>query len=204
MCLLVSNYAEHGERAKERPHLIPTDFPRDMRGLFLTPVEQADADDLVLVLKCFEKVNKVLQGQGKTKKTPRLTVTQARKVMDRLIQRLPKHNFTKLMWTVLLSQNPTWEKAIMKLQNNREDMLIAAEIREVKRYSIDAKAAVNVDDDESGDDNNDDDFNVVKILDAQEKEVAARSNKSKYRCTKHILTTSTVVECLFSRAKLIL
>ena len=44
----------------------------------------------------------------------------------------------------------------------------------------------------------------MEILDAQEKEVAARSNKSKCRCTKHILTTSTVVECLFSRAKLIL
>ena len=42
------------------------------------------------------------------------------------------------------------------------------------------------------------------MVPAREREVAARSNKSKYRCTKHILTTSTVVECLFSRAKLIL
>ena len=52
---------------KMRPLLIPTDLPRDMRRLFLTPVEKADADDLVLDLKCFEKVNKALQGQGKTK-----------------------------------------------------------------------------------------------------------------------------------------
>ena len=73
-----------------RPHLIPTDFPRDI----LPPVEQADADDLVLDLKCFEKVHKVLQDQGKTKETPRLTVAQARKVMNRLIQRFPQHNFT--------------------------------------------------------------------------------------------------------------
>jgi hypothetical protein len=47
-------------------------------------------------------------------------------------------------------------------------------------------------------------FNMMEILEAQEQETAARENKSKYRCTKHILTTSTVVECLFSRAKLIL
>ena len=42
------------------------------------------------------------------------------------------------------------------------------------------------------------------MVPAREREVAARSNKSKYRCTKDVLTTSTVVECLFSRAKLIL
>ena len=66
----------------------------------------------------------------------------------------------------------------------------------MKRYYIDAEAAV---DDESGDDNDDDDFNMIEILDAQE-----RGSCSQYRCTKHILTTSTVVECLFSRAKLIL
>ena len=188
---------------KMRPHLIPTDFPRDMRRLFLTPVEQADADDLMLDLKYFEMVNKALQGQGKTKETPRMTVTQVRKVMDRLIQRFPQHNFTKINMDSTLVIHPTWEKAIIKLQNNREDMLTAVETREVKRHYIDAEAAANADD-ENGDDNDDDDFNVMEILDAQEKEVAARSNKSKYRCTKHILTTSTVLECLFSRAKLIL
>ena len=74
----------------------------------------------------------------------------------------------------------------------------------MKRSYIDAEAAVNADDDKSGDDNDDDDFNVMEILDAQEKEVAACSNTSEYRCTKHILTTSTMVKCLFSRAKLIL
>ena len=112
--------------------------------------------------------------------------------------------FTKINVDSTLVTHPTWEKAIIKFQNNREDMLTAAEKREVKRYYIDAKAAVNADDDESGNDNDNDDFDVMEILDAQEKEVAARSNKSKYRCTKHILTTSTVVECLFSRANLIL
>ena len=90
-----------------------------MRELFRTPVEQADADDLVLDLKCFKMVNNVLQGQGKTKKTPRLTVAQARKVMDRLIQRFPQHNFTKINVDSPLVIHPTWEKAIIKLQNNR-------------------------------------------------------------------------------------
>ena len=54
-----------------------------------------------------------------------------------------------------LVNHPTWEKAIIKLPNNREDMLTTAEKREVKRYSIDAEAAVNAYDDESGDDNDD-------------------------------------------------
>ena len=55
-----------------------------------------------------------------------------------------------------------------------------------------ADAAMNAANEESGDgDNDDDDFNVI---DVQAKEVAARRNKSKYRCTKHILivTTSTL------------
>jgi hypothetical protein len=81
----------------------------------------------------------------------------------------------------------------------------------MKRYYLVDLANDDDDDDGDGnesndddDDDDDDDFNVMEILDAQEREVASRSNKSKYRCTKHILTTSTVVECLFTRAKLIL
>ena len=96
--------------------------------------------------------------------------------MDRLIQRFPQHNFTKINVDNTLVTHPTWEKAIIKLQNSIEDMLTAAEKRKVKRYYIDVEAAVNADDDESGDDNDDDDFNVMEILDAQEKEVSARSN----------------------------
>jgi hypothetical protein len=94
----------------------------------------------------------------------------------------------------------------IKLQNGREDMLTTAEKREVKRYYLVDLANDDGDGNESNDDDDDDDddFNVMEILDAQEREVASRSNKSKYRCTEHILTTSTVVECLFSRAKLIL
>ena len=88
---------------KLRPHLIPTDFPRDMRGLFLTPVEQADADDLVLDLKCFEKVNKALQGQGKTKETPRLTVPKRGRLWTDLFRDIHSITLLKLIWTVLLS-----------------------------------------------------------------------------------------------------
>jgi hypothetical protein len=186
-----------------RAHLIPANFPRDVRGLFLTPDEQDDANDLLSDLKCFEKVNKALQGQGKTKDTPRLTVAQSRKVLDALIKKFPIHVFTKINADSPLVTHPTWEKAISKLQNNREDLLSAAEKREVKRYLI-IDAVASDDDSDGKDDEDDDDFNVMEILEAQEKEAAARENKSKYRCTKHILTTSTVVECLFSRAKLIL
>ena len=78
------------------------------------------------------------------------------------MQRFPRHNFTKINMDSTLVTHPTWEKAIIKLQDNREDMLTAAEKREVKRYYIDAEAAV---DDESGDDNDDDDFNVMEVLD---------------------------------------
>ena len=48
-------------------------------------------------------------------------------------------------------------------------LLTAAEKCEVKRYYIDAEAAVSADDDESGDDNDDDNFNVMEIVDAREK-----------------------------------
>ena len=51
----------------------------------------------------------------------------------------------------------------------------------------------------------DDDFNVGDILFNQgEKEAEARLKKSRYRSTKHIFTSSVIVECLFSRAKMIL
>ena len=53
----------------------------------------------------------------------------------------------------------------------------------------------------------DDDFNVGDMrhsVQSEEKEAEARSKKSRYRSTKHIFTTSVIVECLFSRAKMIL
>ena len=59
----------------------------------------------------------------------------------------------------------------------------------MKRYLI-IDAVANADE---SDGDEDEDFNVMEILEAQEKETAARDNKSKYCCTKHILTTSTVL-----------
>ena len=47
-------------------------------------------------------------------------------------------------------------------------------------------------------------FDIEKIISNQEKEVEARSKKSRYRATEHIFTSSVIVECLFSRAKMIL
>ena len=44
-----------------------------------------------------------------------------------------------------------------------------------------------------------------KTLAVQEKMAASHCNQSKYRCNNnHILTKSAVVECLFSRAKIVL
>ena len=97
-----------------------------------------------------------------------------------------------------LVTHPVWESAIVKLQNNQEDRLTAAERREVKIYLLpDAPPEVH-------EGFGDDDFNVGDILFNQEKEAEARSKKSRYRSTKHIFTTSVIVECLFSRAKMIL
>ena len=186
-------------REKELRDDLPTAaFPREVRELFLNHAEQVDADELVKDLKTFEKVNKALQGQGKTKETPRLTVAQSRQVLDRLIARFPGHTFTKINATSSLVTHPTWEKAIIKLQNNQEDSLTTAEKNEVKIYRLpDAPPEVEPADDDDG-------FDVGSILESQQREVASRSSKSHYRSTKHIFPTSVIVECLFSRAKLIL
>ena len=89
----------------------------------------------------------------------------------------------------------------MKLQNNQEDRLTAAERREVKIYLLPDAPPSPPEVHEGFDD---DDFNVGDILFNQEKEAEARSKKSRYRGTKHIFTTSVIVECLFCRAKMIL
>ena len=76
--------------------------------------------------------------------------------------------------------------------------MTAAEKREVKRYLLpDASADEDIDED-------DDEFCVANIVAAQHKEVSSRIRKSRYRSTNHIPTTSVIVECLFSRAKIIL
>lgn len=188
-------------REKElRGDLLAANFSRDTKELFLSAVEQADADDLVTDLKFFEKANKALQGQGKTKETPRLTVAQSRQVLDKLMDRFPRHNFTKITKNGPLVTHAVWESAIVKLQNNQEDRLTAAEKREVKMYILpDATPEP-----EQNEELDDDDFNIGSILSNQEREAEARSMKSRYRSTKHIFTTSVIVECLFSRAKLIL
>jgi hypothetical protein len=135
-------------------------FSREVRSLFLAPLEQGDADNLVTDLKCFEKVNKALQGQGKTKDTPRLTVAQAREVLDKLIERFPGHRSTKVNMDSPLVTHPVWEEAIIKLQNDREDnMLTTAEKREVKRYYLVDLSNDDGDGDESNDDDDDDDDN---------------------------------------------
>jgi len=181
-----------------RGDLPAANFSRETKELFLSAVEHADADELVGDLKIFEKVNKALQGQGKKKDSPRLTVAQSRAVLDKLIDHFPGHDFTKITKNGPLVTHPVWESAIVKLQNNQEDRLTAAERREVKIYLLpDAPPEVH----EGFDD---DDFNVGDILFNQEKEAEARSKKSRYRSTKHIFTTSVIVECLFSRAKMIL
>lgn len=139
-----------------------------------------------------------MQGQGKTKETPRLTVAQSRNVLDSLITRFPHYSFTKITKKGPLVTHPVWESAILKLQNNQEDRLTAAERREVKVYLLpDAPPEPNEDFDV-------DDFNIGEILSNQERQVEARAKKTRYRSTKHIFTTSVIVECLFSRAKLIL
>jgi hypothetical protein len=157
-------------------------------------------------LKCFEKVNKALQGQGKTKETPLLTIAQCRKVLDCLVERFPDHPFTKITSNSTLVTHPVWESAIIKLQNNQEDRLTTAEKLQVKRYLHVHPTAVAVDTDED-DDSGDGDgaFDILEKLEAQEKEVvSSRLNKTKYRSTKHALSTSVCVECLFSRAKLVM
>ena len=119
-------------------------------------------------------------------------------MLDKLIDHFPGHEFTKITKNGSLVTHPVWESAIVKLQNNQEDRLTAAERREVKIYLLPD------DPPEVHEGFDDDDFNVGDILSNQEKEAEARSKKSRYRSTKHIFTTSVIVECLFSRAKMIL
>ena len=125
-------------------------------------------------------------------------VAQSRGLLDKLIGRFSDHNFSKITKNSPLVTHPVWESAIVKLQNNQEDRLSAAEKREVRIYLLSDAPP------EQNEEYDDDDFNVSDILSHQEKEAEARSRKSRYRSTKHIFTTSVIIECLFSRAKLIL
>ena len=183
-----------------REDLPRADFDRKTKDLFLSPSEQADGDDLVHDLKKFEKANKALQGQGKTKDSPRLTVAQSRGMLDQLMKHFPGHNFTKINKNSNLVTHPVWEAAIVKIQNKMEDRLTAAEKAEVKMYLL-----PNAPPEEApGHALGNEEFDIEKIISDQEKEVEARSKKSRYRATEHIFTTSVIVECLFSRAKMIL
>ena len=143
-------------------------FSRETKELFLSAVEQTDADELVTDLKIFEKVSKALQGQGKKKDSPLLTVAQSRELLDKLIDRFPDHQFMKITKDSPLVTHKLWESAIVKIQNNQEDRLNADEKREVRIYLLpDAPP-------EEDEEYDEDDFNISDILSHQEKSAEAR------------------------------
>ena len=94
-----------------------------------------------------------------------------------------------------------FEAAVVKIQRAEEVALTNLEKRAVKRFLLTPE-----DDSDDDDRENDQLTKVQRIMQSSRKRKAENNgvNKSKYKSLKHCLTTSNIVERLFSRAKLIL
>ena len=118
-----------------------------------------------------------------------------------LIEKYPAMD-EHLSATSRLTQKPLFEAAVIKIQRGEELALSNSEKRAVKRFLLTPE------DDSDEDDQEEEQqlTEVQRIMEASRKRKAENTGvcKSKYKSLKHCLTTSNIVERLFSRAKLIL
>ena len=92
--------------------------------------------------------------------------------------------------------NQTFENAVVKVQSGLEDTLTRPEKAQLKRFLLDR-----TDEEEEKEDDGVD--SLARRHQAHQEQKRLRTTKpTKYRCLKHIYSTTNCVESLFSRAKI--
>jgi hypothetical protein len=149
-------------------------------------------------LKKFESVSKRLQGGG----DKRVSVYGVRALFDKLIADFPDKSLAHLRKNAAIVNNIEFENGIVKLQGGKESELTPREKTAVKIFlNQNSAAAVESQEDNEADD---DEGYATRILNEAEVNKRARIEKSKYRGTLHVASTSNMCERLFSLAKLIM
>jgi len=124
-----------------------------------------------------------------------------RSMFDKIIENFPgMENY--LGANAAITTDPIFERAVVKIQSQLENTLTVAEARTVKGYLL-AGA------DEDGNDSSDDQeeaggFAMDIVREATAKKAKNCNAATKYRSMNHLVTTSNIVERLFSRAKLVM
>eukprot|EP00602_Paraphysomonas_sp_CaronLab_P013627 CAMPEP_0185042242 /NCGR_PEP_ID=MMETSP1103-20130426/42236_1 /TAXON_ID=36769 /ORGANISM="Paraphysomonas bandaiensis, Strain Caron Lab Isolate" /LENGTH=429 /DNA_ID=CAMNT_0027582275 /DNA_START=560 /DNA_END=1849 /DNA_ORIENTATION=- len=146
-------------------------------------------------LKEFNCVSMLLQQEGDLQ----LDMSEVRHQFDMLIEKFPV-TASHLSVDADIVQNPTFEKAIVKIQNGYEESLTRQERDAVARFRMNAEEADSLD-------------SAVEVENVRNAAAAFESHRAskklrrqldtKYRSTKHVYCTTNVVERLFSRAKII-
>ena len=101
-------------------------------------------------------------------------------------------------------QNKNFEKGVVKLQQGNEHELTAGEKSQLRRF---LKEDAPTEDDYEAEEEEEGDLDVAQQLyDRNQARKKARITRtsSKYRSTKHVCSTTNMVERLFSRAKLVM
>ena len=124
-----------------------------------------------------------------------------RSMFDKLIENFPDME-QYLGANATITTDPLFERAVVKIQSQLENTLTVAESKTVKGYLL----AAHKDDDSSGDDETGETggFAVDIVREAVAKKAKNSRRATKYRSMNHLVTTSNIVERLFSRAKLIM
>ena len=160
-----------------------------------TAVDHARAVELCSFLSDFNVVSKLLQTDGQKA----MDLDDARVQFDMLIEKYPG-TAHYLSADAAIVQNKVFEKGVVKLQRGNEHDLTVGEKNQLRRFLKEDVPAEDNEEEEDG-------LAVAQQLyDRNQARKKARTmlTSSKYRSTKHVCSTTNMVERLFSRAKLVM
>ena len=168
-------------------------FDNDVLRCMPSAVDHARAVELCSFLGDFNVVSKLLQMDGQKA----MDLDDVRVQFDMLIDKYPG-TAHYLSADAAIVQNKSFEKGVVKLQKGNEHDLTPAEKNQLRRFlTEDAPEEPEDDDDNTA---------AQQLYDRNQARKKARImlTSSKYRSTKHVCSTTNMVERLFSRAKLVM
>jgi hypothetical protein len=179
-------------------------FENDVLRSIPSAVDHARTVELCSRLKDFDVVSKLLQMDGQKA----MDLDDVRVQFDMLIQKHPGAAY-HLSADAAIVQNKNFEKGVVKLQQGNEHELTAGEKIQLRRFLKEDAPAEDGDEEDDDDDDEEEEGGLAvaqRLHDRNQARKRARimRTSSKYRSTKHVCSTTNMVERLFSRAKLVM
>ena len=172
-------------------------FPPKLVALIPTAVENRNLEEYIDKLKDFESVSKEMQGGG----TNRASLNDVKRMFAKLVEDYgDEFDLAQLKPDAAIVHSRHFENGIAKIQAKSETTLSIAEKHAVNFF---LKPPPTTTTEEKEDEQQDLSY-AQKIMRHGERQKKQRTSVSKYRSTRHVSSTSNIVERINSQAKLVL